>query len=320
MGPLSKIAAVMVVGWSLVGAAAGAAEPAGAAEAEAAKKAEAETRKREEAQKAQKMAADARALQTELQKVTVSDLDPASDGPAPPPADQKAFQIWHRKQHIRTMAGNFERQSMACFAGDLELIRQTCGSLPPDLRRRALEAGTLAVRKAALAAANAQSTGRKAEGSVAEEAGIQAVRGVIENGVPPQEWAAYETERRSRAARLRQRAQVTMLAFLDAELELSADQRTAIAAALDKGWQDTWTPSVTSMGIHHGQFAPDFAADCIVPSLSPRQQAAWKTWCSQRSWKTVLAQNPQLGQMGWHGHGRLMGVPSGMQPDAWWLE
>lgn len=313
MVPYFTIAAATVVGWALCAAAAGAAEPA----AEAAKKAEAEARKKEEDQKAQRMAAD-RALQAELQKVMVSDLDPASDGPAPPQGDHKAVQIWHRKRHIRTTAANFERQSMACFAGELELIRQTCGSIAPDLRRRAVEAGTLAVRKAALEAANAQSAGRTAAGGAADEAGIDAVWGVIEAGVPPEEVAAYEAERRSRAARRRQRAQVMTLVFLDAELELSADQRTAIAAALDKAWQDTWTTTVAIMAIHHGRFAPDIAADCIVPSLTPRQLAAWKTWCGQRSWKTVLAQNPQLGQMGWQG--RQMVVPSGLQPDEWWQE
>lgn len=319
MVPRFGIAAATVL-WAVVfAAAAAAAEPEPAAEAAQKAAPRPPTPDAQaEAQKAQKSAAEARALQAELQKVTVSDLDPASDGPAPPQGDQKAVQIWHRKQHIRTIAGNFERQSMVYLAGELELIRQTCGSLVPELRRRALEAGMLAVRKAALEAANAQSTGRTAAGVAADAAGIDAVRGVIEAGVPPEEWAAYDAERRSRAARRRQRAQVMILAFLDADLELSADQRTAITAALDKGWQDTWTDTVVIMGIQHGHFAPDFAADCIVPTLTPRQLAAWKTWCSQRSWKTVLAQNPQIGRFGWHGRPGF--VASGLQPDDWWRE
>ena len=313
MVPRFGLAAAAVVAVVLAAAATPATEPP----EDPKQRAEAEKRQKAEAaqQAAQKAAAEEQALLAELRKIVVTDLDAVDEMPAP--MDRKALRVWQQKQSIRNLARHGETQWMLLLHGDLELVRQACGSLMPEVRSRALAAGKRAVRKAALEAANAQAAGRQPEvGS--EQVGIEAVIAVLMAEAAPEEFAAYQAERRQRIERRRQRGRVMTLAVLDAELELSADQRTEIGAALDKAWQDGWTTAVAVNGVHNGQFAPDYAADCIVPSLTPRQLAVWKTWCGQRSWKAAVAQNPQFGRIGGlHG---WPGMMAGLSLDDWWGE
>lgn len=303
-------------------AAAGAVEPptdAAKAKAEAeARQRDAEARKEAAKQEAQKRAAEIQAFHAELLNIVVTDLDPAGDGPPPQGGDQKAIQIWHRKQSIRNMARSIEMQGMVSFRGELELIRRTCGSLGPETRRRALEAGMLALRKAALDMANAQAAGRQPTGTPASDTGFEAALKVIAEAAAPEELAAYHAERKDRSERRRRRARTLIVAAVDSELDLSAAQRIEIDAALDKAWQEGWGTAAGIFGMQHPQLAPDFAADCIVPSLTPRQRAAWTTWCGQRSAKHVVSQNPQFGRAGlMHSWQSIMGT-AGLPADDWW--
>lgn len=280
------------------------------------KKAEEEARKKEAAKREQeqsraKAAADAQALQAELRKVIVTDLDPASDGPQPQ-GDQKALQVWARKQLIRNQAAGLEKQAQGEFRGTLELIRQACPDLAPEVRGTALEAGTLALRKAALDAANAQYSGSQPAG-FPSDVGIEAVFAVIRSRAMPEQIAAIDAEIGSRAARRRRNAQTMTLAAIDAELKLSASQRVAVAAALERGWEGPWTVAAWFNAASGGQYAPDYAADCILPSLTPLQREAWTTWCSESSWKTVTSQNPQVLRQRYQGN-----LGASLQVDPWW--
>lgn len=258
-----------------------------------------------------KQPADAQALQAELRKVVVTDLDPASDGPQPK-GDQKALQVWSRKQLIRSQAGGMEGQAQGEFRGALELVKQACPDLAPEVRGEALKAGTLALRKAALDAANAQYSGGQSPG-IPSEVGIEAAFAVIRSHAAPEQIAALDAEISLRAARRRRNAQTMTLAAIDAELKLSASQRVAIAAALERDWEDPWTVAAWFNAASGGSFAPDYAADCILPRLTPRQRESWTTWCGESSWKAVSSRNPQSLRQRFQGS---LGVS--LQADAWW--
>jgi hypothetical protein len=260
---------------------------------------------------ADQAAADAQALQAELRKVVVTDLDPASDGPQPQ-GDQKALQVWSRKQLIRSQAANMERQAAGEFRGALELIRQVCPDLAPEVRGQALEAGMLALRKAALVTANAQYSGGQ-PGGMPSVPGIEAAFAVIRSRAAPEQVAALDAEISAQAARCRRNAQTLTLAAIDAELKLSASQRVAIAAALERAWQDPWTVAAWFNAASSGPFAPDYAADCILPSLTPRQREAWTAWCGESGWQAASSRNPHM--LGRHGQGHA-GIS--LQADEWW--
>lgn len=278
------------------------------AEEEARKK---EAAKREQEQVRAKAAADAQSLQAELRKVVVTDLDPASDGPQPK-GDQKALQVWSRKQLIRSQAVGMEGRAQGEFRGALELIRQACPGLAPEVRGRALEAGMLALRKAALETVNAQYSGSQPPGSPSE-VGLTAALAVIRSHAAPEQIAALDAEISGRAARRRRNAQTLTLAAIDAELKLSASQRVAITAALERGWQDPWTVAAWFNAASGGTYAPDYAADCILPSLTPRQRESWTTWCSESSWKAVSSRNPHVLRQHYQSN---LGVS--LQADQWW--
>ncbi|MFN9369347.1 MAG: hypothetical protein ACK6CT_11390 [Planctomycetia bacterium] len=282
------------------------------AEILAKKKAEAEAR-RKQIQQAQ---AELQALQAELKKIVVTDPDPESDGP-PPTNDPQALQVWNHKQNIRLMAGNFEQWSMRGFQSELELIRQTCGSLPPEVRQKALAAGKAAIGKAALEFANARAAGRPVANVVANvdvrQAGIDAVMALVRPETSAEDVAAYEAELRARLDRRRKQARAILLLSLDAELELTASQRDAITAALERDWKDAWTTSVmTFNGTALSSAVPDFATDCVAPALTPRQLEKWKRWRGQAS-RSTLVGSPDF-------HFEALSGLGVLSPDEWWGE
>jgi hypothetical protein len=220
--------------------------------------------------------------------------------------------VWSRKQLIRSQAANMERQAAGEFRGALELIRQACPDLAPEVRGQALEAGMLALRKAALVTANAQYSGGQ-PGESPGAAATDAVCEVIRSRATPDQVAALDAEVGPRAARRRRNAQTLTLGAIDAELKLSDSQRVAIAAALERGWQDPWTVAAWFNAASGGPFAPDYAADCILPSLTPRQREAWTAWCGESGWQAASSRNPHM--LGRHFFANF-GVS--LQADEWW--
>jgi hypothetical protein len=282
------------------------------AEAKAKMKADAEAKQKAEAAKRAEAAQARQAMQVELQKVFVTDLDPASDGPQPE-GDPKAIQVWQRKQQIRQHAGNLQAQIQPLLRGELELIRQTCGGLDAAARRRVLSSGTVALAKAALDAANAQ-FGRGGHQVVTGQVMSKSLATALEKEASAEEFAAYRAEQQQRSARRRQVARRVLVADIDRVLDLSAEQRSAIDAALESQWQEGWPTS--SSVVADNQIAPDFAEGCILPSLSPRQRETWRSWCEHRGWKKMVAQNPHFAGAMQFQRNHLGHVV--MQADAWW--
>ena len=215
-----------------------------------------------------------------------------------------------RRQQIDQHAKNFEPALAGFMEGELELVRKTCGSLPPPARREILAAGKKAVTSASQHFAAWQIGGQQGKPVEPKRTVQEAVHEAVKPHATADEFAAYERALAARLIRRDRAARAVIVANLDHGLRLSIAQRDAIAADLEKAWQDAWRAILADHGFNNNGRgpAPDFADRCIAPHLDPRQQTAWKTWREQVGWTQIA---PQFANQ-FHS----FGIP--LEPDPWW--
>ena len=247
---------------------------------------------------------DARILGWVLERGLQALAAPVANGPAGVVLDRQ------RRVQIEQQAKQMERFFQPMLASELELIRQACGSLEPDARRKLLAAGRGAVKTAAREFATRQLTGGLGQDSFDPRDEIRRPLSMLLEGLAaPAEFAAYEAEQQARAVRRAEAARVMIVTKLDRQLDLTNGQRRAIEADLEQQWQADWLRSLGQQaGLINGfPAAPDYAAVCIVPHLRPEQEAAWADWCRAAGERLI---------------GRHHGINldnQGLQTiDAWW--
>ena len=214
-----------------------------------------------------------------------------------------------RQQQIDQQAKQMEQFFNPPLQAELELVRRTCGSLEPAARKAIVAAGGEAVKATSKQFAAWQFGDRGKKRFDAREMIHTAVAAAVKPHAKPEEFAAYEKEHTARMARRERAARTLIVTKVDQQLELSAAQRDAIAADLEKRWEAGWIRELDDNGgVRIGNFppAPDFADKCIAPHLDERQRAEWKQWTQQAGWS-------RMGQhFGWNFDGQSL------QPDPWW--
>lgn len=214
-----------------------------------------------------------------------------------------------RQQQIDNQAKQMEQFFNPPLQAELELVRRTCGGLEPAARKAIVAAGSAAVKATSKQFAAWQLGDRGKKRVDARETIHAAVAAAVKPHAKPEEFAAYEKEHAARMARRERAARTLIVSKIDQQLELSADQRDAIAADLEKRWEAGWIRELDDNGgMRIGNFppAPDFADKCIAPHLDERQRTEWKQWTQQAGWS-------RMGQhFGWNFDGQSL------QPDPWW--
>jgi hypothetical protein len=133
----------------------------------------------------------------------------------------------HRQAQGR-LAGVRRSRGMQLLKRELSLVRASCPSLTPTARERIVAAG--------LAVVESQAVGRTPLAN-----GVEAELGrVLEEAAGPAAAAAYQRELDARAARKRAAAIAVLVAAIDADAELPAEQRRAVTAALRREWRPEW--------------------------------------------------------------------------------
>jgi len=214
-----------------------------------------------------------------------------------------------RQQQIDQQAKQMEQFFNPPLQAELELVRRSCGSLEPAARKAIVAAGNEAVKATSKQFAAWQFGDRGKKRFDAREMIHTAVAAAVKPHAKPEEFAAYEQEHAARTARRERAARTLIVTKVDQQLELSAAQRDAIAADLEKRWQAGWIRELDDNGgIRIGNYppAPDFADTCIAPHLDERQKTEWKQWTQQAGWS-------RMGQhFNWNFDGQTL------QPDPWW--
>jgi len=222
--------------------------------------------------------------------------------PQPAAKDQRQRQI---EQQARQMEQFFNPPLQA----ELELVRRTCGTLAPAARQAIVASGNRAVKVAARQFAAVQLGEGDRKSFDARQTIHESVAAALKPQATPEEFAAYVREHAARIARRERAARTLIVAKLDLQLDLSAAQREAITADLEKRWEASWIrelDNTAGMRIGNYPLAPDYAAACITPHLDGRQRAEWNRWAQQAGW----GDRPL--HQGWNLDG------NSLQPDPWW--
>jgi len=229
---------------------------------------------------------------------------PAAVAPAVP-----ANVARERRRQVEQQAKQMEQFFHPPLQAELELVRRSCGSLEPAARKAIVAAGNEAVKATSKQFAAWQFGDRGKKRFDAREMIHTAVAAAVKPHAKPEEFAAYEQEHAARTARRERAARTLIVTKVDQQLELSAAQRDAIAADLEKRWQAGWIRELDDNGgMRIGNYppAPDFADTCIAPHLDERQKTEWKQWTQQAGWS-------RMGQhFNWNFDGQTL------QPDPWW--
>lgn len=213
--------------------------------------------------------------------------------------EQQAKQHW--EPHLQVM-----------LSTHLDTVKRICPDLSPEARRTIAAAGKKAVAAAARQIAEMQFGARPQQPGVATASISAAVRAALQPFASPEAVEAYKEAESERRGRLEWAAQQMTMTIIDDRLFLSATQRDAIAADLQKQWQPGWGDAPNNPMINNQLAAPDFANKCIEPHLDERQRAEWKTWCEQAGMTRFGMQATVV----WPGqHGVEI---SGLKADPWW--
>lgn len=187
-----------------------------------------------------------------------------------------------RDKQIAQQAEQMQRFLQPVLASELEMIRQACGGLDSAARKRVLASGRTAVTKAARGIAERQLAGRLGRDEFDPRAAIRAgLVAELRTCAAPGELTAYERELGWRADRQARAARLRIVAKLDHQLDLSADQRQAIEADLARRWQPGWLAVLSESGVFVNNYplAPAYATAAIESHLAAEQKTAWEAWC-----------------------------------------
>lgn len=230
---------------------------------------------------------------------------------AAPPVNNPQAADQQQRQQIEQHAKQLERMFQPVLNSELELIRRCCGGLEPAARRQIMAAGREAVAAGARGFTERQFNGRLGRDDFDPRREICArLEKALEPLADPAEFAVYREQVERREARRAEAARLSILARVDRQLDLSADQRRTIEAELTRSWRPQWTRELGNRGdmrVNDYPPAPDDAADAIVPHLAPDQVAAWEAWC-RAAGARLLGQSFNL-------HIDGQGIQQG---DPWW--
>lgn len=159
-------------------------------------------------------------------------------------------------------------------------IRNVCG-LDKAQRKRVAKEGERALRIAARRFLEEQQKLMRGgwRPGVQQPDPQQILADVLGKSVPPllssDQAARYKDELDRRVASRKQVALDNLVAKLDQDLVLSAEQREKIGGALASNWNAAWGQSLQMlMNIEH--FFPDIPDKLIAPFLTENQKAAWR--------------------------------------------
>ena len=218
----------------------------------------------------------------------------ADEKPAAEPVDaslvnpEKAARQQQLQAQRKQLREHAEQVLQPMLNAQLEVIRQTCGSLSLEQRSRIMAAGKSGVTQAAEGFAKRHTPDQGRNGNQPAEQPVdprdivqRALASALRFEASAEEMAAYLREEEFRLSRRTRAARQRIVAILDAELLLTRQQREEIMVDLRQKWDPTWIQVIRYQpGNYNGYtaIAPDCAEVCISPHLTTQQAVDWKIW------------------------------------------
>jgi hypothetical protein len=251
------------------------------------------------------------ALQLEILQQALGDGLRALVDPANARREQQMARAQAEAEAVqqKQQAKQVEQMLQPVIRTELEQVRQSCGSLSPEARRTIAEAARETASEVAAVWVGRQERPNGASFDAREQLHAGIVK-VVEPLADPLEFAAYRREAEARLVRRDEAARVRIVAKVDEQLDLTADQREAILVDLRNRWQPEWIRELHDTGgivVNGHRPAPDYAGVCIAPHLDAEQREAWSAWTRVAGFRHVNV-GPN---MRFDGHGL-------QQDDEWW--
>jgi hypothetical protein len=172
----------------------------------------------------------------------------------------------------------FTQQFRPAMRAEYYFLRTACDP-SPEQRAKIAQEGEKALREAAKAYAEVQMkpvrivNGRAAypdPRKMIEEAMAKTVKPLLN----PDQADRYQAELDKRTADRRRAAASNIVAKIDQDLVLNAEQRAKIAEAVLAGWDDAWCQSLETF-LYGDQFYPRLPDNLVTPYLDERQTRVW---------------------------------------------
>jgi hypothetical protein len=121
-------------------------------------------------------------------------------------------------------------------------------------------------------------------------------------------WARFESELEERKADQTRAAVHNVVAKIDRDLALSAEQREKLTEALTANWSAPWGQQFEIFLQQGGLFAPSLPPKLVTAHLNPIQKKIWSgTQANQQNQQVIFQQGAFLGG-GMGGPGGIMGI------------
>ena len=172
------------------------------------------------------------------------------------------------------------------FRAELHFVGSLCGLAQEQRDAFAREAQPTLLEAARAFATNQreiqQGRWRRGSNNLDPRATMQAAMlRLVRDRLTPEQSALYAAEVERRSADRKRVSIDNIVAQMDIELELTADQREGIARAISRDWDDAWDLALEVYEIGP-QFLPNLPAKLTDPFLNDAQKRLWReTPCSQ---------------------------------------
>jgi hypothetical protein len=175
----------------------------------------------------------------------------------------------------------FEPQFAQLLKVELRFVRSTCQPTPGQYKT-IKTAGNVGLKAAVKKCASVQMkmqqgirAGQQSEWPDPRRIIAEELARSIQQTLSSEQSQRYQLELEKRAAARKRAALLNLVAKLDQDLVLTAEQRTQLTEQLNANWNDTWGQQL-EVFMYGGQFMPLLPDNQVLPVLNDTQKEIWK--------------------------------------------
>jgi hypothetical protein len=216
------------------------------------------------------------ALRRRIEAAFRKDAPVAMPMPMMPPVAPAQIQV----QNIKMFAQQWEPQIRALLRAEYRFMRTVCAPTK-EQRLPIVRQSDAWVKAAARQFAEWQMNGQMIAGRPAPSPDarsllVEEISKAVKAHLTPEQFQRYRKEIDARAEDEKAVGVKNLVAKLDQNLVLSADQRDRIAASLTSAWDEAWSQHLQMFRLGD-QYMPTIPDERIVPFLDPAQKELWSS-------------------------------------------
>ncbi len=223
----------------------------------------------------QKEAGEKKAADAEAAKPKGDDPKPAEARAEAAPAEEEV------DPNIAQFIQQYQQQFQQLVKGELFFVRTICRPTKEQYQRIAAT-GDQAVKETVKAFAETQKKMMRGMMVAGQQSTFPDPRKIIgealaksvKANLSAEQAARYQDELDKRAANRKRVALLNVVARLDQDLVLTAQQREKLATALEAKWDDSW--GQLELFQYGDQFQPNIPDNLVIPVLTETQQGVWR--------------------------------------------